>query len=115
MQDDNPYESPKAADVASGHSSSGQTSRAREAYNIVADTVTGLNVRKSDNKFQAIFILVSVLVLAALGAGVAALVGEPWLAGAMTGAFAGLVLGLFASGFVLMVYRTIRHMQGKHD
>ena len=42
-------------------------SSGQAAYNVVADTVTGVNVRKSDNLFQAIFILVTILLLAAFG------------------------------------------------
>ena len=88
-----------------------------EAYHLVSDTVTGLNVRKSDNKFQAIFIFVAALLLAIVGAALAALVPEwglPWYAGALAGGFAGLVFGLLASGVCLMVYRAVRHMQGDH-
>ncbi|MCU0716752.1 MAG: hypothetical protein MUD03_11560 [Pirellula sp.] len=36
-------------------------------YNVVVDTVTGVNARWSDNLFQAIFVFVSVVVVAALG------------------------------------------------
>jgi hypothetical protein len=39
----------------------------------------------------------------------------PWYGGAIAGAFAGLAVGLFASGIFLMIYRAVRHLQGKHD
>lgn len=90
----------------------------KEAYHLVSDTVTGLNVRKSDNKFQALFILISVLVLAMIGACLVALfpAGKlPWYGGAFLGGLAGLPLGLLASGLYLMIYRGIRHMKGDHS
>ena len=89
-----------------------------EAYHLVSDTVTGLNVRKSDNKFQAVFIFVAVLLLAAIGAALAAFIEKwemPWYGGALMGGFAGLVFGVLASGVCLMVYRAVKHMQGDHE
>ena len=88
------------------------------AYNIVADTVTGVNVRWSDNKFQAIFVFVSVVLASSVGAILAALNAgwnSPWYGGALIGSFAGLVIGIFASGVFLMFYRAVRHLKGKHD
>ena len=118
----NPYqsESPMDAEPVPPHpddSQSNKVSDARAAYNVVSDTVTGLNVRKSDNVLQAIFILGAVLLLAAVAALLAVLNPTwrlPWYAGAMIGGFAGLVLGFFASGIFLMIYRAVRHAQGKH-
>ena len=118
MPNDNPYESGSAMGADPDNSQSENISAGHAAYNVVSDTVTGLNVRKSDNRFQAIFILVTILLLAAVGAVLAAINGEwdlPWYAGALIGAFAGLVLGFFASGIFLMIYRAVRHMQGKHE
>ena len=90
----------------------------KDIYNVVSDNVAGLNVRKSDNKFQAIFILISVVLLAAIGS-VAAIVMKswelPWFGGAIFGGFAGLLIGFFASGIFLMIYRTVRHIKGHHD
>ena len=93
-------------------------SPARAGYNVVSDTLTGVNVRKSDNLLQAKVVFVSMLLVAALGAALAALNVEwelPWYGGALIGAFVGLVIGIFASGIFLMIYRAIRHIQGKHD
>jgi hypothetical protein len=90
----------------------------RATYNVVSDMVTGLNVRKSDNKLQAIFIFVSLLIFAAIFAFLALINpgwNLPWYGGAVVGAFLGLVFGFFTSGIFLMVFRAIRHMQGKHD
>jgi len=80
-----------------------------QAYNIVSDTLVGFNFRLSDNCFQGIFILVSVV----LGAGIGALFGGA--PGLFVGGFAGLVGGLILSGIVLMIYRAVRHAKGKHD
>ncbi len=87
-------------------------------YNIVSDTVTGLNVRKRDNKFQAVFIFGSVLLFATISAVITAFNGQwklPWYGGALVGAFAGLVIGVLTSGTILMFYRGMRHFQGKHE
>ena len=109
----NPYKPDSPDDTESA-----DTTPVATAYNLVSDTVTGLNMRKSDNKFQAIFILVSALSLALVFAILAALNPGwdlPWFAGALAGGFIGLVFGLFASGIYLMIYRGVRHLQGKHD
>ncbi len=98
--------------------SSDGVSTERAAYNVVSDTVTGVNIRKSDNLFQAAFIAVTMFVLAITGAILASIFGKgdiPWYAGAIAGALAGLVVGVFASGIFLMIYRAVRHMTGKHD
>jgi|LauGreDrversion4_2_1035121.scaffolds.fasta_scaffold1175587_1 hypothetical protein len=105
------FESPDAATPKSKPS-------AKEGYNLVADTVTGVNLRWSDNKFQAVWIGISVLVCGLLGMILAALNPGwqmPWILGGFVGGFAGLVLGTFASGIYLMIYRARRHLQGKHD
>ncbi len=83
----------------------------RQMYNLVTDTVAGPNIRLKDNLIQGISIFASLL----LGAGIGALVIHDRLAGALVGGFVGLVLGLLGSGIVLMIYRIIRHAQGRHD
>ena len=93
-------------------------SSGRDAYNIVSDTVVGLNVRKSDNVFQAKFIGITVLLLAVIGGASAALNpgwNLPWFGGALVGAFAGLIIGVFASGIFLMIYRAVKHVKGEHE
>ena len=117
MSEENPYQPSEVASDGSGEDSAGVSSE-RAAYNVVSDTVVGLNVRKSDNKFQALFVLVSMLVGAAVLAFLAWLKpqwGMPWYAGAMVGALAGMVIGFFASGIYLMIYRAVRHAKGQHD
>lgn len=61
----------------------------KAAYNVVTDTVTGVNVRWSDNKFQAILVFAAVLLAAAIGAILAWLNPRwdlPWYGGALVGA-----------------------------
>lgn len=90
----------------------------REIYNAVTDTVTGVNVRGSDNVLQAIFVLASIVLFAAIGAIAARLNPSwnlPWYAGALIFGFGGMVIGAFTSGLFLMIYRALRHSQGKHD
>jgi len=112
-----PYRPP--ADMGTGMPDGLAT--ARDAYNIVSDTVVGVNVRKSDNLFQLKAILVCLLVGVLVGAVAGALLSDPddRLVGALAAGlglgFAGMVLGLFGSGIYLMVYRAVRHMKGKHD
>ena len=87
-------------------------------YNVLVDTVTGVNARWSDNLFQAIFVFVSVVVVAVLGAVLAYLNPSwnlPWYGGALIAGFLGLLFGILASGIYLMLYRAGRHLKGKHD
>ena len=108
-----PFEPPKAPNVETSSASAPDS-----AYNVVTDLVTGVNVRGSDNKFQAIFIGISVLVFALIASVIVALNASwnmPWYGGAMLGAVVGLIFGLFASGIFLMIYRAMRHFRGKHD
>jgi hypothetical protein len=83
----------------------------REAYNLVTDTVAGPNVRLKDNLFQAVAIFVSLL----LGAGIGALVASDLATGIVFGGFLGLLVGLFGSGIVLMIFRAVQHSRGRHE
>lgn len=83
----------------------------RQAYNLVADTVAGPNLRPSDNLYQGLAILVCLV----LGAGIGFLAVADRLPGALLGGFLGLLIGLFGSGIFLMIYRAVRHARGKHD
>ncbi len=88
------------------------------AYNVVSDIVTGVNVRWNDNKFQAVFILVSMIFMSVAGTTLGFLFGgkeTPWFIGTVMGTFAGMVFGVFASGIYLMLYRAFRHIRGQHD
>lgn len=83
-----------------------------ETYNVVSDTVIGVNVRGKDNLFQ----FLAIVVAAILGIGIGALVSpRDRVSGAVFGGFAGLVGGLLLSGIALMIYRAVRHASGKHD
>jgi uncharacterized membrane protein YedE/YeeE len=83
----------------------------RQSYNVVTDTVGGLNVRWKDNVFQAI---------AALVFGIVAFIvvmftsGNDFAISIMAGVGGGIV-GVFASGMFLMIYRAVQHARGKHD
>ena len=117
MLNDKPNKPDGAIDPHPANSQSDKLSTEHAAYNIVSDTVFGLNTRKGDNKFQAKCIFGSVLVLATCGAVLAALIRDwdlPWYGGALIGAFAGLIAGVFGSGIFLMVYRAVRHLKGDH-
>ena len=115
---ENPFSSPPIEDTPPDIDTSDSVAGTTAAYNVITDTVTGVNVRGSDNAYQAKFIAVSVLLLAAIGVILSFLFPGwqlDWLAGALMGAFLGLVFGVLGSGIVLMVYRTKRHIKGKHD
>jgi hypothetical protein len=75
----------------------------RETYNVITDTVTGVNLRVSDNVFQAIVSFVCLV----LGAGIGALAFQDRVPAALVGGFVGLVVGLFVSGIWLMCYRAL--------
>ena len=83
----------------------------QEAYNIVTDTVIGPNIRKKDNLFQALAILVCLL----LGVLIGFLIAKDAITGVIVGGFIGLLAGLFGSGIFLMIFRAIRHARGRHD
>ena len=114
---ENPFQSPVDARNTNQEQSQSVTP-VHAAYNVITDTVTGVNVRWSDNKFQAVFVFASMVLISLLGAVLAALNARwhlPWYGGALIGSFAGLVIGILASGIFLMVYRAARHIKGKHD
>ncbi len=83
-----------------------------ETYNVVSDTIIGVNVRGRDNLIQFLAIAAAVI----LGVGVGALVSpRDRISGAIFGGIAGLIGGLLLSGIALMIYRAIRHASGKHN
>ncbi|MCC6124856.1 MAG: hypothetical protein IT426_07840 [Pirellulales bacterium] len=82
----------------------------REVYNIVSDIGTGVNVRKKDNLYQLAAIGLGLL----LGIVIGAFCMRDRVTGAVLGGFIGLLAGLFGSGIFLMIYRFIRHVQGRH-
>ena len=82
----------------------------RETYYMVADNLTGPNLRWRDNLYQALAIGVCIL----LGTGGGAFLSEDRMVGAILGGVVGAALGLFVSGIFLMVYRGVQHARGKH-
>jgi hypothetical protein len=93
----------------------------QQKYNMVSDTVIGANLRISDNLFQLAVIVACIAILAPLGAFVAAQSASPesrngaMVGGALMGTLAALILGVLSSGVILMVYRGLQHLLGKHD
>jgi hypothetical protein len=111
----NPYDANQSS--PSAHEQK-EISAEKSTYNAVSDMVVGVNARKSDNLFQGVFILVSLLIGALIGTVWIMRSNDPntpWFAGAMVGGFIGMVFGLFASGIGLMVYRASMHIRGKHN
>jgi hypothetical protein len=98
------YRSPQAQQPAS--------MTGREQYNVISDTVVGINLRWRDNLVQGIIILVFVLVGAAIGYFMAD--EDARVQVALIGALGGLVAGALISGIGLMIYRGIQHMRGRH-
>ena len=120
-------------------SKAGQT--AKETYNIVSDTVAGINARKSDNLLQVKITIITIIIGAIIGvifdgdaeaseqlpSHLQHLVKEPVLkvalgvvglenhTGLVAGAIAGLILGFLGSGFYLMVFRAVKHASGEHE
>ncbi len=84
----------------------------KETYNIVSDTVVGVNARKSDNLLQAKIIIITIIIGGIIG-GIFS--GKTLLIGLGLGAFAGLILGFLGSGIYLMIFRAVKHASGKHD
>ncbi len=90
----------------------GRPLSAVESYNVVSDTLIGVNVRGRDNLVQLLAIVAGLV----LGAGVGALASpRDRTTGVIAGAFAGLLAGLLLSGFALMIFRGLRHARGRHD
>jgi hypothetical protein len=83
----------------------------RQAYNVVSDTVTGLNVRWKDNVFQA----VGALVCGVIAFIVVLFISNNDLGVAILAGVGGLIVGVFVVGVFLMIYRGVKHLQGKHD
>jgi hypothetical protein len=123
-------------------SKAGQT--AKETYNIVSDTVVGINARKSDNLLQVKITIITIIIGAIIGVifdGDAeaseqlpshlqhlemrsedspidfslGVVGLENHTGLVAGAIAGLILGFLGSGFYLMVFRAVKHASGDHE
>jgi len=92
----------------------------RETYNIVSDTITGVNVRRTDNLIQAAV----VVVFAILGTALGLLASEGVFGvdlefsartGAVVGVTTGMVVGLLVSGLAIGLFRLYKHASGQHE
>ena len=79
----------------------------KETYNVVSDTVVGLNIRKKDNLIQGIIILVAIII--------GLITGQMYGGFLMLGGLGGLIIGFLGSGIFLMIYRAVKHASGDHD
>jgi len=79
----------------------------KETYNVVSDTLVGINVRKKDNIIQGLIILVTVII--------GLVIGQTYGGFLMLGGLGGLIIGFLVSGIFLMIYRAVKHASGDHD
>ena len=79
----------------------------KETYNVVSDTVVGINVRKKDNLIQGLIILVTIII--------GLVIGQMYGGFLLLGGLAGLIVGFLVSGIFLMIYRAVKHASGDHD
>ena len=80
---------------------------AKETYNVVSDTVVGVNVRAKDNLIQGVIILFTVII--------GLVIGQTYGGFLLLGGLGGLIVGFFGSGIFLMIYRAVKHASGSHD
>ena len=80
---------------------------AKETYNVVSDTVVGVNVRAKDNLIQGVIILFTVII--------GLVIGQMYGGFLLLGGLGGLIVGFLASGIFLMIYRAVKHASGNHD
>jgi hypothetical protein len=83
----------------------------REAYNLVTDTVTGVNIRSRDNLAQAI----AVLVCAPAGVLIGLALARDPLIGGIAGGVGGAMAAIVLTGGFIMIRRGLRHLRGRHD
>ena len=79
----------------------------KETYNVVSDTVVGVNVRAKDNLIQGSIILVTVII--------GLVIGQMYGGFLLLGGLGGLIVGFLGSGIFLMIYRAVKHAFGDHD
>tara|TARA_B100001750_G_scaffold219266_1_gene206036 strand:+ start:343 stop:639 length:297 start_codon:yes stop_codon:yes gene_type:complete len=79
----------------------------KETYNVVSDTVVGVNVRAKDNLIQGSIILVTVII--------GLVIGQMYGGFLLLGGLGGLIVGFLGSGIFLMIYRAVKHASGNHD
>lgn len=119
----NPYAAvpPAAGGAPAQNTGQAANNTSHHQLNIVTDTVIGPNVRKSDNLFQIYVILGFLAIFTPIGAYLASSSASPdsksaaMAMGALAGGLAALIVGVISSGAILMVYRLVQHLRGKHD
>jgi len=79
-----------------------------DAYNIITDTVGGVNIRAKDNIMQLVACAIGLF----LGGGIGLILGG--VIGGVLGCVLGVIAGIFLSGIYLMIYRFVMHLKGKH-
>ena len=79
----------------------------KETYNVVSDSVVGVNVRAKDNLIQGSIILVTVII--------GLVIGQMYGGFLLLGGLGGLIVGFLGSGIFLMIYRAVKHASGDHD
>ena len=80
---------------------------AKETYNVVSDTVVGVNVRAKDNLIQGLIILFNVI------AGL--VIGQMYGGFLLLGGLGGLIVGFLGSGIFLMIYHAVKYASGNHE
>ena len=80
---------------------------AKETYNVVSDTVVGVNVRVKDNLIQGVIILFTVII--------GLVIGQMYGGFLLLGGLGGLIIGFLGSGIFLMIYRAVKHAFGTHE
>ena len=94
--------------------------KAKDVYHIISDTVTGINIRKTDNFIQ-LKIVTFIVFIFELGAFIwkyyhANFFGfEDNLGTSMISLILGLLAGGFISGTYIAFYRFIQHLKGNHN
>ncbi len=92
----------------------------KHIYNMVSDNITGVNVRKKDNLFQFIAIIVSMMISVV----VAQLLfkfnnGLLWFESSGDVFLPSLIFGFFAGAIIdggaIAIYRFVSHIRGNHD
>ena len=80
---------------------------AKETYNVVSDTVVGVNVRAKDNLIQGVIILFTVII--------GLVIGQMYGGFLLLGGLGGLIVGFLGSGIFLMIYRAVKHASDNHE
>ena len=75
---------------------------AKESYNVVSETVVGVNGRAKDNLIQGVIILFTVII--------GLVIGQMYGGFLLLGGLGGLIVGFLGSGIFLMIYLSLIHI-----